>query len=87
MIISYNIIISLLLYTFLCDLFLFPVETVCFGNRYIKTETKQGKLVWPLPKEGTQLREAFQYFSSAGTLNESWMNSNKESGKQKNSIE
>ena len=35
---------------------------VCYGNTYIKIGTIQRRLAWPLRKDDTQIREAFQKF-------------------------
>ena len=34
----------------------------CFGNTYTKIGTIQRRLAWPLRKDDTQIREAFQIF-------------------------
>ena len=40
------------------------VKRVCYGNTYIKIGTIQRRLAWPLRKDDTQIREAFQIFSN-----------------------
>ena len=35
-----------------------------YGNTYIKIRTIQRRLLWPLHKDGTKIREAFQIFSN-----------------------
>ena len=38
------------------------VVCVCFGITYTKIGTIQRRLAWPLRKDDTQIREAFQIF-------------------------
>ena len=37
---------------------------VCFGITYTKIGTIQRRLAWPLRKDDTQIREAFQIFGA-----------------------
>ena len=39
-------------------------DRVCYGNTYIKIGTIQRRLAWPLRKDDTQIREAFQIFNN-----------------------
>ena len=39
-------------------------DCVCSGSTYIKIGTIQRRLAWPLRKDDTQIREAFQIFAS-----------------------
>ena len=38
------------------------LNRACFGSTYIKIGTIQRRLAWPLRKDDTQIREAFQIF-------------------------
>ena len=40
----------------------FNGDRVVFGHTYIKIGTIQRRLAWPLRKDDTQIREAFQIF-------------------------
>ena len=39
-------------------------DRVCYGNTYIKIGTIQRRLAWPLRKDDTQIREAFQILNN-----------------------
>ena len=39
-------------------------DGVCYGNTYIKIGTIHTRLAWPLRKDDTQIREAFQIFNN-----------------------
>ena len=39
-------------------------DRVCYGNIYIKIETIQRRLAWPLRKDDTEIREVFQIFNN-----------------------
>ena len=39
-------------------------DRVSYGNTYIKIGTIQRRLAWPLRKDDTQIREAFQIFNN-----------------------
>lgn len=49
----------LLIFNFALKKFIFSVR---YGNTYIKTETVQRRLAWPLHKDDTQIHEAFHAF-------------------------
>ena len=41
---------------------IYLIFRACFGSTYIKIGTIQRRLAWPLRKDDTQIREAFQIF-------------------------
>ena len=45
-----------------------PMNCVCFGITYTKIGTIQRRLAWPLRKDDTQIREAFQIFLACKCL-------------------
>ena len=53
---------------FLVTRFIYPdvgfCHRVCYGNTYIKIGTIQRRLAWPLRKDDTHIREAFQIFNN-----------------------